>query len=105
MIDGYHHPPPEIELQHRRLGPNSPRLESSSERHRAEIMALFLNEGAITHDILSPHSILAGDFDIDMILDDQGHTALHWAAALANTPLLRRLLQKVTFSIDIRELE
>jgi hypothetical protein len=69
--------------------------ECSSERHRSAIMALFLNNGNHNnHEMLYPHSILPSDFDIDLVLDDQGHTALHWAAALANISLLTLLIQK-----------
>ena len=32
------------------------------------------------------------DFDVDFLIDDQGHTSLHWAAAMANIPLLQLLL-------------
>jgi ankyrin repeat protein len=69
--------------------------ESSSERHRSTLMSLFIHSDAPANiDMLYPHSILPTDFDIDLILDEQGHTALHWAAALANIPLLTLLIQK-----------
>ena len=29
------------------------------------------------------------NFDVDFLIDDQGHTSLHWAAAMANIPLLQ----------------
>ncbi|KAG0669117.1 hypothetical protein C6P45_004058 [Maudiozyma exigua] len=32
------------------------------------------------------------NFDINFIIDGQGHTALHWAAALANLPLVKLLV-------------
>lgn len=32
------------------------------------------------------------NFNIDFLVDDQGHTSLHWAAAMANIPLIRLLL-------------
>lgn len=31
-------------------------------------------------------------FDINFLIDDQGHTALHWATALANMPLIKLLV-------------
>ncbi|CAB4252158.1 similar to Saccharomyces cerevisiae YER111C SWI4 DNA binding component of the SBF complex (Swi4p-Swi6p) [Maudiozyma barnettii] len=33
------------------------------------------------------------DFDINFIIDDQGHTPLHWATALANVPLVKILVE------------
>ncbi|KAJ3274244.1 transcriptional regulator swi6 [Terramyces sp. JEL0728] len=69
--------------------------EPSAERHRSSLMALFINGGgAQQHDMLLPHAILPPDFDLDICLDDQGHSAIHWAAALANIPLLTLLIQK-----------
>jgi ankyrin repeat protein len=69
--------------------------EPSAERHRTTIMALFVNSGNNSnYEILYPHSILPSDFDIDLVLDNQGHTALHWAAALGNIHLLTLLVQK-----------
>jgi ankyrin repeat protein len=82
-------------------GNGSP-MEPSAERHRATIMALFLNNGPNSHEILRPHTVLPPDFDIDLILDDQGHTALHWAAALSNIQLLSMLLQKVLNGFNTR---
>ncbi|SMN20595.1 similar to Saccharomyces cerevisiae YER111C SWI4 DNA binding component of the SBF complex (Swi4p-Swi6p) [Maudiozyma saulgeensis] len=32
------------------------------------------------------------NFNIDFLVDDQGHTSLHWAAAMANIPLIQLLL-------------
>ena len=108
MVEGYHQHQQEAMNHHNQPamsnGTQSPRhpdqgsispMESSSERHRATIMALFLNNGPTSQEILGHHTLLAPDFDIDLILDDQGHTALHWAAALANIPLLGMLLHKV----------
>ncbi|KAJ3323692.1 Coiled-coil domain-containing protein 39 [Boothiomyces sp. JEL0866] len=69
--------------------------EPTAERHRSTLMALFINGGgAQQHDMLLPHAILPPDFDLDICLDDQGHSAIHWAAALANIPLLTLLIQK-----------
>jgi ankyrin repeat protein len=69
--------------------------EPSSERHRTAIMALFLNTSSNPgQESMFLHSILPPDFDIDLILDEKGHTALHWAAALANINLLTLLIQK-----------
>ncbi len=68
--------------------------ENRSERHRAAIMALFLNSNLRSYEMLYPQTKLPADFDVDLILDDHGHTALHWASALANITLLSLLIQK-----------
>jgi regulatory protein SWI6 len=85
----YHQPPPPAQNH------IAPAAESSSERHRAAIMSLFLNNSPTPgQESMFLHSVLPPDFDIDLVLDDQGHTALHWAAALANINLLTLLIQK-----------
>lgn len=33
-----------------------------------------------------------GNLDINFLIDDQGHTSLHWAVAMSNIPLIRVLL-------------
>lgn len=96
-MDGYYQPHLAIhhEYDHCPSNLDTSISEPSTESHRAAIMALFLNEGFDFNDLLSPYSVVASDFNIDLVLDDQGHTALHWAAALSNIPLLDRLLKKV----------
>ena len=69
--------------------------EPSAERHRACIMSWFYNSNNKGgYDMLYPHTMFPYDFDIDLVLDTQGHTALHWAAALGNIGLLNLLIQK-----------
>ena len=72
-------------------------VHGSGERHRATLMAMFLSDSPMTiPDILvSPHPPL--DLDVNIVIDDQGHTALHWAAALARVDILRLLITKVYF--------
>lgn len=69
--------------------------EYPSERHRSTIMAMFMAEDeTLIPDILLPHIQTPSDFDVNLILDDQGHTAFHWAAALGRISLLNLLLLK-----------
>lgn len=70
-------------------------IQGSGERHRATLMAMFLSDSPMTiPDILvSPHPPL--DLDVNIVIDDQGHTAIHWAAALARVDILRLLIAKV----------
>lgn len=73
-------------------------IQGSGERHRATLMAMFLSDSPMTiPDILvSPHPPL--DLDVNIVIDDQGHTAIHWAAALARVDILRLLIAKVFLS-------
>jgi ankyrin repeat protein len=57
-------------------------------------MAIFLNDEAEEIPPLLTDPTIPPDLDIDLLIDDQGHTALHWAAALARIPILELLVQK-----------
>lgn len=63
------------------------------ERHRPMLMSMFLSDNAPIPNVLTTTE-KTPDFDVDLIIDDQGHTSLHWAAALARTSILQALLQK-----------
>ncbi|KAI8821775.1 uncharacterized protein EV422DRAFT_431168 [Fimicolochytrium jonesii] len=74
-------------------------IETNAEKYRAMLMAMFVHEDpSYIPDILSG-PVLPPDLDLDIIIDDQGHTSLHWAAALARINVVRVLLQK---GADIR---
>ncbi|KAF9430377.1 transcriptional regulator swi6 [Podila epigama] len=66
----------------------------SPEKYRSSLMSIFLNEDTDQVPRLLADATLPRDLDIDMVIDDQGHTALHWAAALARIPILELLVQK-----------
>lgn len=66
---------------------------ASSERHRTVLMAIFLGQNDQVPELLSSPNPPA-DLDIDLVIDDQGHTALHWAAALARINIMRHLVDK-----------
>ena len=83
-------PPPPVEAN-----PAPVAVEPSAERHRACIMSWFYNSNnKNSYEMLYPHTMFPFDFEIDLVLDTQGHTALHWAAALGNIGLLNLLIQK-----------
>lgn len=68
--------------------------EPPSERHRTTIMAMFMNDDdSAIPEIFLGNKPLPSDFNLDLVLDDQGHSALHWAAALGRISLLRLLIQ------------
>ena len=66
--------------------------EERGGRHRATLMAMFLsdNPNHIPEILLAP----VPDLDVNIVIDDQGHTALHWAAALGRIDILRLLISK-----------
>jgi regulatory protein SWI6 len=69
-------------------------VENPSERHRSTLISMFMSEDdTAIPDILFPH-VNVPDFDIDLILDEHGHTAIHWAAALGRIQILQLLIQK-----------
>ncbi|KAI9206374.1 uncharacterized protein BJ171DRAFT_597535 [Polychytrium aggregatum] len=68
--------------------------ENSMENYRAILLAGFLHDDpGFVPEILTSPDPLPG-FDPDVIIDDQGHSALHWAAALARVPILELLLKR-----------
>ncbi|KAF8929185.1 transcriptional regulator swi6 [Dissophora ornata] len=64
------------------------------EKYRSILMAIFLNDETEEIPPLLTDPTIPPDLDIDLVIDDQGHTALHWAAALARIPILELLVQK-----------
>ncbi|KAF9121377.1 transcriptional regulator swi6 [Mortierella sp. 14UC] len=70
-----------------------------AERYRSILMAIFLNDDADEIPSLLTDPTIPEDLDIDLVIDDQGHTALHWAAALARIQVLELLVQK---NADVR---
>ncbi|KAF9575516.1 transcriptional regulator swi6 [Mortierella alpina] len=69
------------------------------EKYRSILMTTFLNDDVSQIPSLLTGPALPQDMDVDLVIDDQGHTALHWAAALARTQVLELLIQK---QADIR---
>lgn len=80
--------------------PTRPRPTTSAANARQKLMSLFATDSEpdlrVVFDL--GHQEDAPDFDIDMVIDPQGHTALHWACALAKT---RLVMQLIDFGADI----
>ncbi|GAA6020944.1 hypothetical protein JCM10207_003197 [Rhodosporidiobolus poonsookiae] len=68
------------------------------ERNRTALKSIFAMEGASPDAPVDLSGIFPPDLDPDTPIDDNLHTALHWAAALARTSLVRAL---VAFGADI----
>ncbi|KAF8935511.1 transcriptional regulator swi6 [Dissophora ornata] len=78
--------------------PEEPPLEGT-EKYRTILMSIFLNDDQEQIPELLTDPVSPPDLDINLVIDDQGHTSLHWAAALARIPVLDLLVQK---QADIR---
>ncbi|KAI8973752.1 hypothetical protein BDF20DRAFT_907173 [Mycotypha africana] len=64
------------------------------EDHRNLLMSVFLPDD---HEEEAPSllstAILTKDINIDLVIDEQGHTALHWAAALGRVRIVDLLIK------------
>ncbi|KAL6808906.1 hypothetical protein GGI42DRAFT_340175 [Trichoderma sp. SZMC 28013] len=74
-------------------GPSPPlpyEMSPDVEMKRSMLMGLFMDSATeeLSHDMLQTFTPL----ELDMPIDPQSHTALHWAATLARMPLLRALI-------------
>ncbi|KAG2191925.1 hypothetical protein INT46_011652 [Mucor plumbeus] len=61
------------------------------EHHRSLLMNLFLSDDPNATPSLS--ALLTKDINIDLVIDEQGHTALHWAAALGRLNIVSLLIE------------
>ena len=69
-----------------RLSNKPTRPRPNTARIRSKILSLFTaDEPDLT--------LLAEGDDVDMVIDNQGHTALHWACALAKLPVINQLIE------------
>ncbi|KAI9251342.1 hypothetical protein BDA99DRAFT_521620 [Phascolomyces articulosus] len=70
-------------------GPRKKMRAIDEEKHRSQLMGLFVSsdDSPQVPELLKPP-----DIDINLVIDDQGHTALHWAASLARIKTLELLL-------------
>lgn len=80
--------------------PNS-LLVTPSEQHRTLLMAIFLNDSPNTVPALLANP--PADLDLNMVIDEHGHTALHWAAALARMSIVDLLLQSGANSLAVNK--
>jgi ankyrin repeat protein len=57
-------------------------------------MAIFLNDDPSHIPDLLISDDAPQDFNTELVIDDQGHTALHWAAALARDKVVELLIER-----------
>ncbi|WVR04373.1 hypothetical protein IAU60_001375 [Kwoniella sp. DSM 27419] len=73
--------------------PLRPRPNASTSRTRSKLLSLFSSEEDVdVRQVFGLPSDKAADFDVDMVIDNQGHTALHWACALAKNSVATQLI-------------
>jgi regulatory protein SWI6 len=73
--------------------PIRPNPTVNTDKTRERLISLFTEAGVA--DIRAHFGLRPGsqpDFDVDMLIDELGHTALHWAAALAKMSLVDQLI-------------
>ncbi|RCI02681.1 hypothetical protein CU098_011047 [Rhizopus stolonifer] len=63
------------------------------EHHRNLLMSIFLSDNPDDVPSLLSSVLLTKDLNIDLVIDEQGHTALHWAAALGRVRVVELLIQ------------
>ena len=74
--------------------PLRPKVGTITARTRSKLINAFSSDEPI--DLKTSLGLTddeaSSDIDIDMVIDDQGHTALHWATALAKTSIISQLI-------------
>jgi regulatory protein SWI6 len=66
--------------------------EEFDEHHRNLLMNIFLSDNPDDTPSALASTLLTNDVNIDLVIDEQGHTALHWAAALGRTKIVDLLI-------------
>ncbi|ODN75292.1 hypothetical protein L202_06475 [Cryptococcus amylolentus CBS 6039] len=73
--------------------PIRPKATTANGRIKAKLVQIFNVEGPVNLRSvfgLAPDQVPG--FDVDMVIDDQGHSALHWACALAKMEIIQQLI-------------
>ncbi|WVN88669.1 uncharacterized protein L203_103882 [Cryptococcus depauperatus CBS 7841] len=74
--------------------PVRPRPTSVTARNKNKLIQIFNIEGSVDlRSVFGLGADQAANFDVDMVIDDQGHSALHWACALAKMDIVTQLIE------------
>lgn len=79
----------------RPLGPGDRELPSplKSPQYRAILLAIVSDEPPLSIiEQITATSLAEGAVDVNLVIDDQGHTALHWAASMARMSIMEALI-------------
>lgn len=73
--------------------PLRPKPTANSSRTRSKLLSLFsMDEPVDIRAVFGLPTDAPTEFDVDTIIDNQGHTALHWACALAKSSIITQLI-------------
>ena len=74
--------------------PLRPKPSAQSSRTRSKLLSLFsMDEPVDVRAVFGVALEAPMDVDVDTIIDNQGHTALHWACALAKLSIIAQLIE------------
>ena len=94
-VDGYRDTEPLPASMRLSTRPTRPKPSNASARNRAKVLNLFTSQDPL--DLRAIFGITdnapPADLDIDMVIDNQGHTALHWACAVGRNHLVQQLIE------------
>lgn len=68
-------------------------MSMSNDRHKDILMSIFLDDDPNKFPMLLSEPGTE-ELDVNIAIDEQGHSALHWAAALAKTTIAEILIEK-----------
>lgn len=73
---------------------NSEMQSLSVAEYKDTILQVLSSEDGSNKDYSLPSQMYhpPSNFDVNFLIDDQGHTPLHWATAMANVPLVKLLI-------------
>ncbi|KAG2180239.1 hypothetical protein INT43_004028 [Umbelopsis isabellina] len=94
MADRPRREPSSVPIARIQRGQTADPQDRSGERHRNVLMAIFLNEDPTHIPELLMSQETPHDFNTELVIDDQGHAALHWASALARIKIVELLLNR-----------
>ncbi|TID26220.1 hypothetical protein CANINC_002809 [Pichia inconspicua] len=86
--DVYNTPTYQTQHRHQRYHSTPPATQDNTEYYTSEMLNFIVN-GTQIPDFLLYKPV---DFDINRPLDDEGHTPLHWAAALGSLEIIKLLI-------------
>ncbi|OWZ66950.1 hypothetical protein AYX15_01858 [Cryptococcus neoformans] len=74
--------------------PIRPKATPANGRIKNRLVQIFNVEGQVNlRSVFGLGPDQLPSFDIDMVIDDQGHSALHWACALARLSIVQQLIE------------
>ncbi|ORX93723.1 apses-domain-containing protein [Basidiobolus meristosporus CBS 931.73] len=76
-------------------------VANPSDPYRTALMGIFMSDHPTELPELLHKADLPVEFSFDMAIDEQGHSAVHWAAALGHVQVLEQLISKGADSLRL----